>query len=74
VRLAIDPVAVDRAAMVVLDRAGTLGGRGAYVCRVEHGAAPAELCVKRASTRGALQRAFRRAVTVPVELVELESR
>jgi len=47
---------------VVADPAARLSGRGAYVC----GAA----CLEQAIRRRALQRAFRRTVSVPDELVE----
>jgi predicted RNA-binding protein YlxR (DUF448 family) len=60
--------------MATLDRAGTLPGRGAYVCRTESLREPSRECMKLATRKGALQRAFRRAVEVPVELLELESR
>jgi predicted RNA-binding protein YlxR (DUF448 family) len=60
--------------MAVLDRTGTLPGRGAYVCRSESICEPNIQCMKLATRKGTLQRAFRRAVEVPVELLESESR
>ena len=60
--------------MAVLDRTGTLPGRGAYVCRNESVREPSIECMKLATRKGTLQRAFRRAVEVPVELLESESR
>jgi predicted RNA-binding protein YlxR (DUF448 family) len=59
-RLALD------SGRVVIDRRATLPGRGAYVC----GPACAELAVR----RRAFGRAFRRAVTVDPNLVELLGR
>jgi predicted RNA-binding protein YlxR (DUF448 family) len=47
---------------VTLDPAAALPGRGAYVCDAE--------CLARAVRRRAFGRAFRRAVSVPEDLVE----
>lgn len=47
---------------VVPDPGGHLPGRGAYVCDAA--------CAREAVRRRALPRAFRRAVTVPGDLVE----
>ncbi|HTC61198.1 MAG TPA: YlxR family protein [Solirubrobacteraceae bacterium] len=74
VRLASVAAGAERPPMTVLDRAGTLPGRGAYVCRSESVRAPSIECMKLATRKGTLQRAFRRAVEVPVELLESESR
>jgi predicted RNA-binding protein YlxR (DUF448 family) len=55
----------------VLDRAGTMPGRGAYLCR---GAVareePAAECLALAARRGVIARALRCAVTIDAELVE----
>jgi predicted RNA-binding protein YlxR (DUF448 family) len=56
VRLALDD---DR---VVADPTATRPGRGAYVCGSE--------CLARAVRRRGLQRAFRRSVSIPSDLVE----
>jgi predicted RNA-binding protein YlxR (DUF448 family) len=50
------------AGRVVPDPAARRAGRGAYVCNAA--------CAGEAVRRGALARAFRRAVTVPDDLVE----
>jgi predicted RNA-binding protein YlxR (DUF448 family) len=47
---------------VVADPSATLPGRGAYVCGPD--------CLDHAVRRRALQRAFRRSVSVPSDLVE----
>jgi|HubBroStandDraft_3_1064219.scaffolds.fasta_scaffold48009_2 predicted RNA-binding protein YlxR (DUF448 family) len=60
--------------VAILDRAGTIGGRGAYVCRDRGEQRPNDECLGRATARGVLQRAFRRAVNVSPELLESESR
>jgi predicted RNA-binding protein YlxR (DUF448 family) len=60
--------------MAMLDRAGTLPGRGAYVCRGESVREPSIECMRLATGKGTLQRAFRRAVEVPVELLESNTR
>ncbi len=49
-------------------------GRGAYVCREEAGLGPKRACLILATKPGTLQRAFRRAVEIPVELLELDTR
>jgi predicted RNA-binding protein YlxR (DUF448 family) len=49
-------------------------GRGAYVCRNECQDGPNHDCMRLATRRGVLQRAFRRAVDVSAELLESESR
>jgi predicted RNA-binding protein YlxR (DUF448 family) len=53
---------VVRDGRVVVDRTGTLPGRGAYVCNAS--------CACRAVQRRAFARAFRRAVSVDDDLVE----
>jgi predicted RNA-binding protein YlxR (DUF448 family) len=64
---------------VVLDRAGTLPGRGAYLCRADSAAAPAARCLALAAKRRAIARALRcsiadRSVTFDPELIESMSR
>jgi predicted RNA-binding protein YlxR (DUF448 family) len=72
--LASVAIAAERTPTAVLDRAGKLPGRGAYVCLSESVREPRIECMKLATRKGTLQRAFRRAVEVPVELLESESR
>ncbi len=74
VRLASVSAGRESRATAILDMAGTMPGRGAYVCRDERRGAPNPDCMRLAAGRGVLQRAFRRAVDVPAELVESESR
>jgi predicted RNA-binding protein YlxR (DUF448 family) len=52
----------------VLDPAGTLPGRGAYLCRA--GDLPAAECLRLAERRRGLSRALRCAVTLDPETVE----
>ncbi len=59
-----------RARQAVIDGAGTMPGRGAYLCR---GVAPGELsgaCLALAERRGGVARALRCKVTIPAELLE----
>jgi predicted RNA-binding protein YlxR (DUF448 family) len=60
----------------VLDPAGTLPGRGAYLCRGAISAEPARDCLALALRRGGLARALRAPVAglAGVELVESVSR
>jgi predicted RNA-binding protein YlxR (DUF448 family) len=46
--------------VVVADPQARLPGRGAYTCRTRR-------CVERAARRGGFNRAFRRAVTAPLD-------
>jgi predicted RNA-binding protein YlxR (DUF448 family) len=54
----------------VLDRAGTMPGRGAYICRDAVSDAPAAACLSLATRRGGVARALRCAVGIDPELVE----
>jgi len=74
VRLASVPTGPERRPAAMLDRAGTLPGRGAYVCLGEAHESPSRECMKLATRKGTLQRAFRGAVEVPVELLESNTR
>jgi predicted RNA-binding protein YlxR (DUF448 family) len=74
VRLASVSTGRKRRATATIDSTGTLPGRGAYVCRAEACEHPSRECMKLATRTGTLQRAFRGAVEVPVELLESESR
>jgi len=60
----------ERIALAVLDRAGTMPGRGAYLCRAPAAGVPAGSCLVAATRRGAIARALRCAVRVDPELVE----
>jgi predicted RNA-binding protein YlxR (DUF448 family) len=75
VRLAAVPATAGNGRfLATLDRAGTLPGRGAYLCLDTRRDLPNGECATQASKRGGLQRAFRRAVEVPSELAgSLES-
>jgi uncharacterized protein len=74
VRLASVPGGPERRPTATLDRTGTMPGRGAYVCRAGPRENPNRECMRLATRKGTLQRAFRGAVDVPVELLESESR
>jgi predicted RNA-binding protein YlxR (DUF448 family) len=54
----------------IADHAGTMPGRGAYVCRGVDPQLPAADCLVRAMHRGGIARALRSAVTVDPKLVE----
>jgi predicted RNA-binding protein YlxR (DUF448 family) len=61
-----------RSRRAVIDRAGTLPGRGAYLCKA--GVAettPNPECLRLAERRRGIARALRSAVTLDAELVEL---
>ncbi len=54
----------------VLDRAGTMPGRGAYLCEGPAAGEPVASCVRLATRRGGIARALRCRVTIDRELVE----
>jgi predicted RNA-binding protein YlxR (DUF448 family) len=57
----------------IVDRAGTMPGRGAYLCRIAGGNQPAAVdpaCLERAMRRGGIARALRCSVAVDPKLVE----
>jgi predicted RNA-binding protein YlxR (DUF448 family) len=58
----------------VLDRAGALPGRGAYLCADAGGGEPSARCAALATRRGGLARALRCAVTSAFEPIESVSR
>jgi predicted RNA-binding protein YlxR (DUF448 family) len=60
----------DQVKRAVLDRAGTMPGRGAYLCRGAAPGKPAADCLSLATRRGGIARALRCAVTIDPELVE----
>jgi predicted RNA-binding protein YlxR (DUF448 family) len=57
----------------IVDRDGTMPGRGAYLCRSADPSSPAAVdreCLERAIRRGGIARALRSSVTVDPKLVE----
>ena len=54
----------------VLDRAGTMPGRGAYICEGRDPGEPKADCLSLATRRGGISRALRCRVTIDPELVE----
>jgi hypothetical protein len=54
----------------VIDRAGTMPGRGAYICEGADPGEPAADCLSLATRRGGISRALRCRVTIDPELVE----
>ena len=58
----------------VLDRANSMPGRGAYLCRDGASGQPVAKCLSLSLRRGGIARALRCAVTVDPELVESVSR
>ena len=70
VRLALGGASEAVCARVVLDRAGTMSGRGAYLCADQRSGEPVSACMRLALRRRAIARALRRAVTIDSKLVE----
>ena len=64
------PTTDGRVRRAVLDRAGTMPGRGAYLCRGAGAGEPSSDCVELATRRGGLARALRCAVKIDPELLE----
>ena len=54
----------------MLDRTGTMAGRGAYLCRGRDREEPAAECLTLATRRGGIARALRCAVTIDAKLIE----
>jgi predicted RNA-binding protein YlxR (DUF448 family) len=57
----------------IVDRDGTMPGRGAYLCRGVHPSPPTAVdraCLERAVHRGGIARALRASVTLDPKLVE----
>jgi predicted RNA-binding protein YlxR (DUF448 family) len=54
----------------VIDRDGTLPGRGAYVCREPRADAPMPACMERARRNRGIARTLRAAVGIDGELLE----
>jgi predicted RNA-binding protein YlxR (DUF448 family) len=70
IRIVAVPSDTDRDRRIAtLDPAGTLPGRGAYVCRARTTGQPDPGCLQLATRKGGLQRALRRAVDIPTELI-----
>jgi predicted RNA-binding protein YlxR (DUF448 family) len=59
-----------RFARAVLDRTGTMPGRGAYLCVGETPGEPAPACLRLAERRGGIARALRRSVSIDPKLIE----
>jgi predicted RNA-binding protein YlxR (DUF448 family) len=70
VRLAVAADARDGTPRIVIDRARTLPGRGAYVCRAALGDAPERECLRLATRSRRLTRTLRSQVPISAELVE----
>jgi predicted RNA-binding protein YlxR (DUF448 family) len=73
-RLALAHGRGGRPARAVLDRRGTMPGRGAYLCAGEAPGEPAVACLTLAERRGGIARALRRSVTIDPKLIESMSR
>lgn len=58
----------------MLDRAGTMPGRGAYLCRDKQTGEPARDCLALAVRRGGFARTLHRSVSLPDELLESTTR
>jgi predicted RNA-binding protein YlxR (DUF448 family) len=54
----------------VHDRAGSMPGRGAYLCREQGGETPSADCLANAMRRGGIPRALRSPVKLDPKLVE----
>jgi predicted RNA-binding protein YlxR (DUF448 family) len=73
-RLALTREGAGPSARAVLDRAGTMPGRGAYLCIGEAPSEPAVACLTLAQRRGGIAHALRRSVTIDPKLIESMSR
>ncbi|MGO8907046.1 MAG: YlxR family protein [Solirubrobacteraceae bacterium] len=60
----------ERSTLAVIDPAGTMPGRGAYLCRGTAAGVPAGECLALARRRGGIARALRCAVRIDPEIVE----
>jgi predicted RNA-binding protein YlxR (DUF448 family) len=67
-------IAVACSQRAVIDLAGTLPGRGAYLCRAGSSYQPNPDCLRRAERRRGIARALRRPVTLDLEPVESTTR
>jgi predicted RNA-binding protein YlxR (DUF448 family) len=67
IALARDALAGPRA---VFDHAGTMPGRGAYICRAARSGGPSPACLKRARRNRGVARTLRAPVTIDGELLE----
>jgi predicted RNA-binding protein YlxR (DUF448 family) len=73
-RLVVSHENSGRSRHAMIDRAGTLPGRGAYLCRAGSSGSPTlpnADCLQLAERRRSIARALRCAVTLPPEFVEL---
>ncbi|MHB8492845.1 MAG: YlxR family protein [Solirubrobacteraceae bacterium] len=69
-RFAVAPGPCSPGAQVVMDLAGTMPGRGAYLCRDAAANAPAQDCLRVALRRGGIARTLRSRAPIAPELVE----
>jgi predicted RNA-binding protein YlxR (DUF448 family) len=60
----------DGARLAVLDRSGTMPGRGAYLCREQLSGGPEPACVAGARRRRGVSRTLRSPVRIDAELIE----
>jgi len=60
----------DGARLAVLDRSGTMPGRGAYLCREQLSGRPQPACVAGARRRHGISRTLRSPVRIDAELIE----
>jgi uncharacterized protein len=75
VRLAVSGAGDERPRRAVIDLAGTLPGRGAYLCRAgTAGTTPDPACLQLAERRRGIARTLRCAVTLAPEIVESAKR
>ena len=70
VRIAVAREAAEPRGRAVCDRDGTMGGRGAYICRGDQPGKPAAECLAAAMRRGGIARALRSGATLDPKLVE----
>jgi uncharacterized protein len=74
IRIAVADDGDGHSKRAVLDRTGTMTGRGAYLCRGTNCAEPAAECLTLATRRGRIARALRCAVMIDVKLIESVAR
>ncbi|MGA2163454.1 MAG: YlxR family protein [Solirubrobacteraceae bacterium] len=73
-RIAVACDAGGRSRRAVIDPAGTLPGRGAYLCKAGAATTPNHECLRLAERRRGIARALRSAVTLDPKLVESTKR
>jgi predicted RNA-binding protein YlxR (DUF448 family) len=70
IRIALEARRAGEPALAVADARGTMPGRGAYLCRGEERARPAEACLSAALRRGSIARTLRAQVALDPKIVE----